>query len=44
VGDKACDRGACRKAVTGYEQALDALGHLPETPETGGFAIALRHH
>jgi tetratricopeptide (TPR) repeat protein len=42
AGQKAFDCGAFREAVTGYEQALDALGHLPETPETGGLAIALR--
>jgi class 3 adenylate cyclase/tetratricopeptide (TPR) repeat protein len=43
VGDKALDRGACGEAVTGYEQALDALGHLPETPNTRVLAIELRY-
>jgi len=43
AGDKALDRGVFREAVTSFEQALDALGHLPETPDTGVLAIQLRH-
>jgi class 3 adenylate cyclase/tetratricopeptide (TPR) repeat protein len=43
AGEKAFDRGALREALTGFEQAIDALGHLPETPNTGEFAIQLRH-
>jgi class 3 adenylate cyclase len=43
AGDKALDRGAFREAVTGFEQALDALGHLIETPDTGVLTIQLRH-
>jgi class 3 adenylate cyclase/tetratricopeptide (TPR) repeat protein len=42
VGDKACARGALREAAAGYEQALDALGHLPETADTGELAVELR--
>jgi class 3 adenylate cyclase/tetratricopeptide (TPR) repeat protein len=43
AGAKACDRGSLREAVTIYEQALDALGHLPETPDTARSAIELHH-
>jgi predicted ATPase len=39
VGERARNRGAWREAVTDYEQALDALGHLPEHPDTGTLAI-----
>jgi tetratricopeptide (TPR) repeat protein len=35
-------RGAFREAMTGFEQALDALGHLPEHPNTGVLGIELR--
>ena len=42
AGARACDRAAFRAAVTCYEQALEALGHLPETPDTGRLAIDLR--
>jgi class 3 adenylate cyclase/tetratricopeptide (TPR) repeat protein len=42
AGARARDHAAFRAAATYFEQALDALGHLPETPDTGGLAIALR--
>ena len=35
AGEKAWKRGAVREAVTYYEQALDALGHLPKHPTPG---------
>ena len=41
AGEKARHRGAVREAVTYYEQALDALGHLPEHPDTGVLALDL---
>ena len=41
AGEKARNSGAFREAVTSFEQALDALGHLPEPPDTGVFAIEL---
>jgi tetratricopeptide (TPR) repeat protein len=41
AGDRAYDRGAFHEAVTGYEQAIDALGHLPESPDTRVLAIAV---
>ena len=43
AGEKARNRGALREAVTRFEQALDALGHLPEHPDTGVLAIELHH-
>ncbi|MGH8065209.1 MAG: ATP-binding protein [Candidatus Entotheonellia bacterium] len=43
AGTKAQNRGAYREALTGFEQALDALGHLSEDPDTGGLGIELRH-
>jgi predicted ATPase len=43
AGAKAQNRGAFREARTGFEQALDALGHLPEYSDTGVLAIELRH-
>jgi tetratricopeptide (TPR) repeat protein len=43
AGEKAKNRGAFREAVTSYEQALDALGHLPAHPDTGVLAIELHH-
>jgi predicted ATPase/class 3 adenylate cyclase/DNA-binding winged helix-turn-helix (wHTH) protein len=43
AGEKAQNHGTFREAVTYYEQALDALGHLPEHPDTGVLAIELRH-
>src|SRR5262249_10684790 len=42
AGAKAFDRAAFREAVALYEQALQALTHLPEDDETRGLAIALR--
>jgi class 3 adenylate cyclase/tetratricopeptide (TPR) repeat protein len=42
AGEKAQNRGAFREAVTSFEQALDALGHLPEHPDTGMLGIELR--
>jgi len=41
AGEKAQYRGAFREAVTSFEQALDALGHLPEHPDTRVLAIEL---
>ena len=43
AGEKARHRGALREAATSFEQALDALGHLPEHPDTGELAIELHH-
>jgi DNA-binding winged helix-turn-helix (wHTH) protein/tetratricopeptide (TPR) repeat protein len=43
VGEKARNRGAVRAALTSFEQALDALGHLPEHSDTGVLAIELYH-
>jgi predicted ATPase/class 3 adenylate cyclase len=43
AGDKARHRGAVGEAAAGYEQALHALGYLPETPDIGVFALELRH-
>jgi len=42
AGAKAMARSANREAVTCFEQALTALGHLPETRETLEQAIDLR--
>jgi class 3 adenylate cyclase/tetratricopeptide (TPR) repeat protein len=42
AGAKAFARSANREAVTCFEQALTALGHLPETRETLERAIDLR--
>jgi tetratricopeptide (TPR) repeat protein len=42
AGCRALDRGAFREARTDYEQTLDALGHVPETPDTAVLAIELR--
>jgi class 3 adenylate cyclase/tetratricopeptide (TPR) repeat protein len=42
AGEKAQNRGAYPEARTGFEQALDALDHLPEHPETGVLGIELR--
>ena len=41
AGIKATMRSAHREAVKGFTQALAALQHLPETPETWGQAIDL---
>ena len=42
AGGRARDRAAFRAAATCYEQALEALGHLPEHSDTGRLAIELR--
>src|SRR5262249_10557201 len=42
AGARAADRAAFRQAATDFEQALAALGHLPNTPDTLGLAIELR--
>ena len=42
AGEKARNSGAYREAMTGFEQALEALGHLPEHPDTGMLGIELR--
>ena len=42
AGARAADRAAFRQAATYFEQALEALGHLPATPDTQGLAIELR--
>jgi tetratricopeptide (TPR) repeat protein len=42
AGQHAARRGAYQEAVAFYEQALQALGQLPTTPETQAWAIDLR--
>jgi tetratricopeptide (TPR) repeat protein len=42
AGGKAHDRAAFREAVASFEQALQALAHLPEDGDTRGLAIELR--
>ena len=42
AGIRAYDRAAFHAAATCYAQALEALGHLPDTPDTRGLAITLR--
>jgi class 3 adenylate cyclase/tetratricopeptide (TPR) repeat protein len=42
AGTKAMEQSAYREAVTCFEQALDALEHLPESRETQEQAIDLR--
>jgi class 3 adenylate cyclase/tetratricopeptide (TPR) repeat protein len=42
AGKKALTRSAHTEAVTSFEQALAALAHLPETPETLAQAVDLR--
>ena len=42
AGARAGDRAASRQAATNFEQALAALGHLPDTPDTRELAIDLR--
>src|SRR5262249_30388105 len=42
AGVRAFARAAYRQAATYSEQALAALGHLPDTPDTRGLAIDLR--
>jgi tetratricopeptide (TPR) repeat protein len=42
AGARAFDRAAFREAVAAFEQALQALAHLPEDGDTQGLAIDLR--
>jgi class 3 adenylate cyclase/tetratricopeptide (TPR) repeat protein len=42
AGARAHDRAAFREAVASFEQALQALAHLPEPSDTRGLAIELR--
>jgi class 3 adenylate cyclase/tetratricopeptide (TPR) repeat protein len=42
AGARAADRAAFHAAVTCFEQALEALGNLPNNPDTRGLAIDLR--
>jgi len=42
AGTRAHDQAAFREAVTSFEQALQALAHLPEPGDTRGLAIELR--
>jgi predicted ATPase len=42
AGARAYDRAAFRDAVAAFEQALQALTHLPERSDTRGLAIELR--
>ena len=42
AGARAHDRAAFREAVAAFEQALQALAHLPEPGDTRGLAIELR--
>ena len=42
AGEKAMTRSANQEAVTCFEQALDALPHLPENPDTVGQGIDVR--
>jgi tetratricopeptide (TPR) repeat protein len=42
AGARAWDRAALREAVAAFEQALQALSHLPEDGDTRGLALELR--
>ena len=42
AGTRAFDRAAFREAVASFEQALQALAHLPEDSDTRGLALELR--
>jgi class 3 adenylate cyclase/tetratricopeptide (TPR) repeat protein len=42
AGDKAADRAGFPEAATAFERAIEALAHLPTTPDTGRLAIELR--
>ena len=42
AGEKAMTRSAHQEAVTCFEQALDAVPHLPEGPDTVGQGIDVR--
>jgi predicted ATPase/class 3 adenylate cyclase len=41
-GDRGAERRAYREAIAGYDQALEALSHLPETADAGVLSIDLR--
>jgi class 3 adenylate cyclase/tetratricopeptide (TPR) repeat protein len=43
AGEEARNHGSLCEAVTSFEQALDALDHLPEHPDTGVLAIELHY-
>jgi tetratricopeptide (TPR) repeat protein len=43
AGEKGQNLGTFREAVTYYKQALDAVSHLPEHPDTGRLVIYLHH-
>jgi tetratricopeptide (TPR) repeat protein len=43
VGARAYDRAAFREAVAAFDQALQALAHLPDHRDTWGRAIDLHH-
>ena len=42
AGARAYDRAAFREAMAAFEQALQALAHLPESGDTRGLALELR--
>src|SRR3989442_5527179 len=42
AGARAFDRAAFREAVASFEQALQALAHLPKDGDTRGLAIEIR--
>jgi tetratricopeptide (TPR) repeat protein len=42
AGARAYDRAAFREAVAAFDQALQALAHLPESGDTRGLALDLR--
>jgi predicted ATPase len=42
VGVRGAERRAYRESMTGYQQALDALNHLPATPDNRTSAVELR--
>jgi class 3 adenylate cyclase/tetratricopeptide (TPR) repeat protein len=42
VGMRRAEGRAYRESMTGYEQALDALNHLPATPDNRSSAVELR--
>src|SRR5262245_65721166 len=43
VGTKGRDRRAYGESALAYEQALEALSHLPESSDTARLAVELRH-
>ena len=42
AGAKAYNRSAFHETATWFDQALQGLSHLPETPDTPGLAMDLR--